>query len=190
MSWVSSLTGRPLHPFDFVGHPEAERVIVTMGSSCQVVEEAVNYMVAQGEKVGLVKVRLYRPWSARKFLDVLPRSVQRIAVLDRVKEAGSEGEPLYLDVASTIQRQRQRGLSSDEGARDQGAATVVGGRYGVGGKDFTPTMVKAVYDNLAQALPKDGFTGEKGLFCGVFLGRRSLYTLTSVSTGINLILCM
>ena len=166
MSWVSSLTGRPLHPFDFVGHPEAERVIVTMGSSCQVVEEAVNYLVAEGERVGLVKVRLYRPWSAEKFVGVLPAAVQQIAVLDRVKEAGSEGEPLYLDVASTMQRQWQRRRSSGSRAGSQVAATVVGGRYGIGGKDFTPTMVKAVFDNLAQAQPKDGFTGERSSALG------------------------
>jgi len=131
---------------------------VTMGSSCQVVEEAVNYLIAQGERVGLVKVRLYRPWSAEKFVDVLPAAVQHIAVLDRVKEAGSEGEPLYLDVASTMQRQWQRRQSSGSRAGSQVAATVVGGRYGIGGKDFTPTMVKAIFDNLAQAQPKDGFT--------------------------------
>jgi pyruvate-ferredoxin/flavodoxin oxidoreductase len=145
MKEVSALLGREYHLFDYVGAPDAERVIVLMGSACDVAEETVNYLVAQGEKVGLLKVRLYRPWSSDDFLAALPATVKRIAVLDRTKEAGSDGEPLYKDVATLYQEQRETPL-------------IVGGRYGLGSKDFTPAMVKAVYDNLASESPKNHFT--------------------------------
>jgi len=145
MQQVSELTGREYHLFDYVGSPEAERVITLMGSACDVAEEAVNYLVSQGEKVGLVKVRLYRPWSAEHFLEALPASVKRLAVLDRAKESGSQGEPLYKDVCTLYQERGE-------------APLIVGGRYGLGSKDFTPAMVKAVFDNLAQDAPKNHFT--------------------------------
>jgi len=145
MQQVSELTGREYHLFDYVGSPEAERVITLMGSACDVAEEAVNYLVSQGEKVGLVKVRLYRPWSAEHFLEALPASVKRLAVLDRAKESGSQGEPLYKDVCTLYQERGE-------------APLVVGGRFGLGSKDFTPAMVKAVFDNLAQDAPKNHFT--------------------------------
>ncbi|MCK4599492.1 pyruvate:ferredoxin (flavodoxin) oxidoreductase, partial [Candidatus Bipolaricaulota bacterium] len=145
MQQVSELTGREYHLFDYVGSPEAERVITLMGSACDVAEEAVNYLVSQGEKVGLVKVRLYRPWSAEHFLESLPASVKRLAVLDRAKESGSQGEPLYKDVCTLYQERGE-------------APLIVGGRYGLGSKDFTPAMVKAVFDNLAQDAPKNHFT--------------------------------
>ncbi|HDJ29837.1 MAG TPA: pyruvate:ferredoxin (flavodoxin) oxidoreductase, partial [Candidatus Acetothermia bacterium] len=145
MRQVSELVGRDYHLFDYVGAPDAERVIVLMGSSCDVAEETVNYLVSQGEKVGAVKVRLYRPWSAEDFLAVLPKSANRIAVLDRTKEPGALGEPLYQDVSTTFKEHDRKIL-------------VVGGRYGLGSKDFTPAMVRAVFDNLAQDEPKNHFT--------------------------------
>lgn len=155
MDEVAQLTGRPLHLFDYYGHPEAERVVVAMGSGCQVVEEAVQYMVGKGEKVGLLKVHLFRPWSAEHFLSALPATVKSIAVLDRTKESGGVAEPLYLDVAGSLQR---RGINN--GVRDRLASDlmVVGGRYGLGSKDFTPAMAVAVFDNLALEQPKDHFT--------------------------------
>jgi len=145
MKQVSELTGRSYHLFDYVGAPDADRVVVAMASSCDVIEETVNHLCAGGEKIGLVKVRLYRPWSTAHFLQALPTSVARIAVLDRTKEPGAQGEPLYLDVRSVFQ-----GSGRD--------IRVVGGRYGLGSKDFTPAMVKAVFDNLAVDEPKNGFT--------------------------------
>jgi len=145
MRQVSQLTGRRYNPFDYVGAADAERIIVLMGSACEVAEETVNYMVGKGERVGLLKVRLYRPWSAEHFLEALPASVKRLAVLDRTKESGSEGEPLYKDVCTLYQERGE-------------APLVVGGRYGLGSKDFTPAMVKAVFDNLASESPKNHFT--------------------------------
>ena len=145
MEEVAALTGRAYHLFDYVGAPDADRVIVSIGSSCEVIEETVNYLNGQGEKVGLVKVRLFRPWSAEAFLRALPKTVKKIAVLDRTKEPGSQGEPLYLDICTTLQ---QAGDSR----------TVFGGRYGLGSKDFTPAMARAVFDNLKTAKPKNGFT--------------------------------
>ncbi len=145
MKQVSELTGRSYHLFDYVGAPDAERVIILMGSSCDVAEETVNYLTSQGEKVGVLKVRLYRPWSAEHFLQSLPKSVQRICVLDRTKESGSDGEPLYKDVSTTLKERGDDRL-------------VVGGRYGLGSKDFTPAMVKSVFDNLKNDSPKNHFT--------------------------------
>ncbi len=145
MEQVSKEIGRTYHLFDYVGAPDAEHVIVLMGSSCEVTEETVNYLVSQGEKVGVLKVRLYRPWSAEHFLQALPDTAKRIAVLDRTKEPGSQGEPLYQDVCTTVQEWGK-------------SAVVVGGRYGLGSKDFTPAMVKAVFDNLGSESPKNHFT--------------------------------
>ena len=146
MNQVSELTGRSYKPFDYVGAPDAEHVIVSMGSSIDTIEDTVNYLNAQGAKLGLVKVRLYRPFSAKHLVDVIPESVKRIAVLDRSKEPGALGEPLYLDVLGAL----------SETGRDN--IKVVGGRYGLSSKEFTPDMVKAVFDNLALAEPKNGFT--------------------------------
>jgi len=145
MAEVSQLVGREYHLFDYVGAPDAERVVVAMASSCAVIEETVNHLVGQGEKIGLVKVRLYRPWSTEHFLQALPESAKAIAVLDRTKEPGSLGEPLYLDIKSVFQGSGREIL-------------IVGGRYGLGSKDFTPAMAKAVFDNLAASEPKNGFT--------------------------------
>ena len=145
MAQVSELTGRSYKPFDYVGAPDAERVVVAMGSACDVIEETVHYLNGQGDKVGLIKVRLFRPWSTEHFLEAMPNSVKKVGVLDRTKEPGSQGEPLYLDV---------RAIAADCPDRP----IVVGGRYGLASKDFTPAMVKAVFDNLAEDEPKNGFT--------------------------------
>jgi len=145
MKKVGELTGRSYKPFDYVGHPEAENVIIAMGSACDIIEETIDYLVGKGEKVGLIKVRLYRPFSAEHFLAVLPASCKRIAVLDRTKEPGAPGEPLREDVCSVLYGKAN-------------APVVIGGRYGLGSKEFTPSMVKAIYDNLAAFAPKDHFT--------------------------------
>ncbi len=145
MDKVGELTGRKYHLFDYVGAPDAERVIVIMGSGADVVEETVNYLNSKGEKLGLIKVRLYRPFASDKFIEAIPASCKRIAVLDRTKEPGSLGEPLYLDIVDALK----------EAGRD---IECFGGRYGLGSKEFTPTMVKAVYDNLSLAQPKNHFT--------------------------------
>jgi pyruvate-ferredoxin/flavodoxin oxidoreductase len=145
MDKFAQVVGRSYHLFDYVGAPDAERVIVMMGSGAEAAHETVEALQAKGEKVGLLKVRLYRPFSVKHFLAALPASVKKIAVLDRTKEAGAGGEPLYLDVVNALH----------EGKR---AAEVVGGRYGLSSKEFTPAMVKAVYDNLKSATPKAHFT--------------------------------
>jgi pyruvate-ferredoxin/flavodoxin oxidoreductase len=145
MAKVSALTGRAYKPFDYVGAPDAERVIVSMGSSCETIEEVVNRLVADGEKVGLIKVRLYRPFSAAHFLSVLPASCKKLAVLDRTKEPGAQGDPLYQDICAVLFEQGE-------------GPAVVGGRYGLGSKEFTPAMAKAVFDNLKAPAPKNRFT--------------------------------
>ncbi len=145
MKQVTELTGRSYSLFDYYGHPEADRVIVAMGSSCETIEETIDYLMARGEKVGLIKVRLYRPFSVEHFLAAVPKTAERIAVLDRTKEPGSQGEPLYQDVCTAFYGRERKPL-------------IVGGRYGLGSKDFTPAMVKAVYDNLALDNPKNHFT--------------------------------
>ena len=153
MDRFATLTGRAYHLFDYVGHPEAERVVVMMGSGAEAMHEVVEYLVARGEKVGLVKVRLYRPFSTEAFVKALPTSVRAVAVLDRTKEPGSQGEPLYTDVRSAI------GEAMSEGLFECAVyPRVVGGRYGLGSKDFTGAMAKAVLDNLKQAQPKNHFT--------------------------------
>jgi len=157
MNRFAQVVGRSYHLFDYVGAPDAERVIVMMGSGAEVAHEAVEYLNAHGEKVGLVKVRLYRPFCVKSFLEALPTSVRQIAVLDRTKESGAIGEPLYLDVVNAL----QEGLKLGYG-KLKNAPAVVGGRYGLSCKEFTPAMVKAVYDNLKQRQPdrpiRDHFT--------------------------------
>ncbi len=146
MEQVGELTGRYYKPFDYVGAPDADRVIVSMGSSCETIEEAINYMVENGEKVGLIKVRLYRPFSVEHFLAVFPDTCQKVAVLDRTKEPGAAGEPLYQDVCAAFAQTSTR------------LPVIVGGRYGLGSKEFTPSMVKAIFDNLSADKPKNHFT--------------------------------
>ncbi|MGB5592820.1 MAG: pyruvate:ferredoxin (flavodoxin) oxidoreductase, partial [Crocosphaera sp.] len=148
MDKFAQLTGRQYHLFDYHGDPEAERVIILMGSGCETVHETVDYLLTQGEKVGVLKVRLYRPFPAQKFIEALPKTVKKIAVLDRTKEPGSAGEPLYLDVITAF-------VETFDGTS---LPKIVGGRYGLSSKEFTSAMVKGVFDNLALATPKNHFT--------------------------------
>jgi len=152
MDRFAARTGRKYRLFDYVGHAEAERVIVLMGSGAEAVEETVDWMMARGEKVGVLKVRLFRPFDGEALLRALPRTVREIAVLDRCKEPGALGEPLYLDVVTSIAEARAEGrlpFSSEP--------RVCGGRYGLSSKEFTPAMVMAVFENLS-GLPKNHFT--------------------------------
>jgi len=146
MKQFGELTGRQYQPFDYIGAPDAERVIVAMGSGCDTVHATVEHLQGQGEKVGVVKVRLYRPFDLERFAASLPPSVKSIAVLDRTTEHGSVGEPLYLDAVVAL---RETGRSDIE---------VIGGRYGISSKEFTPAMVKAVFDELAKPEPLNHFT--------------------------------
>ena len=143
---INAKLGTKYGLFDYYGSPDAERVIVAMGSICDVAEEVIDYLTKKGEKVGLVKVHLYRPWMPKKFLAKLPKTVKKIAVLDRTKEPGSLGEPLFLDVAATL---REAGMND---------VVLTGGRYGLGSKDTPPSSVFAVYTELAKAEPKARFT--------------------------------
>ena len=146
MDVVSAKCGRKYHLFDYVGAPDAEEVIVCMGSACETIEESINKLNSMGKKYGLVKVRLYRPFVADALVAAIPASCKKLAVLDRTKEPGSLGEPLYLDVCSAL---LEKGV---------GGIKVVGGRYGLGSKEFTPSMVLAVYKNLEKDEPKNHFT--------------------------------
>lgn len=146
MGEISEMTGRHYLPFDFHGHPEAENIIIAMGSVCETIREVVDVLVAKGEKVGILTVRLYRPFSAKYFFRVLPKSVKNIAVLDRTKEPGAVGEPLYLDIKSVI---------AEKGGK---MPHIVGGRYGLSSKDTTPAQIFSVFDNLNMKEPKNGFT--------------------------------
>ena len=145
MDKVAKLTGRNYHLFDYVGAPDADYVIITMGVSCNVVEEMVDYLLQQGQKVGMIKVRLYRPFSVEQLLAAIPVTAKVLTVLDRTKEPGAQGEPLFLDVCAAVQTNGR-------------AVKVLGGRYGLSSKEFTPTMVKAVFDNMQSAQPKPIFT--------------------------------
>jgi pyruvate-ferredoxin/flavodoxin oxidoreductase len=133
MDKVAAKIGRQYHLFDYVGAPDAEKVIVAMGSACDTIESTINYLNAKGEKLGLIKVRLYRPFSAKHFLSCLPETAKKVIVLDRTKEPGALGEPLYLDVVTVL---------------DGKGIQIIGGRYGLSSKEFTPAMVKAVYDHI------------------------------------------
>ena len=145
MDELGAITGRHYKPFDYIGAPDAEYVIVAMGSVCETIEETVDKLLAEGKKVGAIKVRLYRPFSAKHFLSVLPSSCKRIAVLDRTKEPGAVGEPLLLDVKSVLYDV-------------ENAPKVTGGRYGLASKDTTPAQIAAIYEDLASAEPKKDFT--------------------------------
>jgi pyruvate-ferredoxin/flavodoxin oxidoreductase len=153
MERFGKLTGRNYRLFDYVGHPEAERVVVLMGSGAEAAHETVDWMVERGERVGLVKVRLYRPFAVKDFIESLPASVRTIGVLDRTKEPGAIGEPLYQDVITALREARDEGISSF--AEEP---KVIGGRYGLSSKEFNSAMVKAVFDNLALDRPKNHFT--------------------------------
>ena len=145
MNEISKITGRPHGLFDYYGAPDAERVIIAMGSVTEAIRETIDYLTAKGEKVGLVSVHLYRPFSAKHFLAAVPATAKRIAVLDRTKEPGANGEPLYLDVKECFYGK-------------ENAPLIVGGRYGLGSKDTTPAQILAVYENLALPMPKNQFT--------------------------------
>ncbi len=145
MNKISEITGRKYGLFNYYGDPEAERVIIAMGSVTQAAQEAIDYLMAQGEKVGLVSVHLYRPFSAKHFLAAVPKTAKRIAVLDRTKEPGANGEPLYLDVVDCY-----FGVEN--------APLIVGGRYGLASKDTTPAQILSVYENLALPEPKNHFS--------------------------------
>ncbi len=145
LSEVSKITGRDYKPFNYYGAPDAERVVIAMGSVNECLEEVVDYLNAKGEKVGIVKVHLYRPFSLKYFFDVLPNSVKKVAVLDRTKEPGALGEPLYLDIKAAFYGR-------------ENAPLVVGGRYGLSSKDVDPSQMMAVFENLNLAEPKDHFT--------------------------------
>lgn len=145
MKKISALTGREYQPFTYYGAPDATNIIVAMGSVCDTIETVVDYQNKKGAKVGVIKVHLYRPFSEKYFFDVLPKTVERIAVLDRVKTIGAPGEPLFMDIRSCFYAQDRQPM-------------IIGGRYGLGSKDTTPADILAVFDNLADAAPKHPFT--------------------------------
>lgn len=145
MDQISKITGRQYKPFTYYGALDAENIIVAMGSATETIEETIDYLIQKGEKVGLIKVHLYRPFSEKYFFQVFPSTVKRIAVLDRTKEPGALGEPLYQDIRTLFYNK-------------ENAPLIVGGRYGLGSKDTTPAQIVAVYENLKQAQPKNAFT--------------------------------
>ncbi len=153
MDQFAGLTGRQYHLFDYFGASDAERVVVLMGSGAEAVEETVEHLLTEGEKVGLLRVRLYRPFDADLLLEALPESVRALAVLDRCKEPGAGGEPLYKDVVTAFAEHVASG-----GARFASLPRILGGRYGLSSKEFTPGMIRAVFDNLAADKPKNHFT--------------------------------
>ena len=153
MDQFARITGRQYKLVEYVGHPEAERVVVAMGSGAEVLHETVEKLVASGERVGVVKLRLYRPFPLGEFMAALPRATTAIGVLDRTKEPGALGEPLYQDVVTSLREAQQAHID-----RFHHEITVLGGRYGLGSKDFTPAMAKAVFDELAKGRPKRHFT--------------------------------
>ncbi|MEW6412268.1 MAG: pyruvate:ferredoxin (flavodoxin) oxidoreductase [Candidatus Zixiibacteriota bacterium] len=153
MNKYAKVVGRQYKLFDYFGHPDAENVVVIMGTGAEVVHETVDELVAKGEKVGLIKVRLYRPFAVKAFAEALPASVKKIAVMDRTKEPGSVGEPLYADVQTALNEALDNGF-----APFKNRPLIVGGRYGLGSKEFNPPMAKAIFDNLKQKEPKNHFT--------------------------------
>jgi len=153
MNRFAELTGRKYHLFDYFGARDAERLIVIMGSGAETAEETAAFLMKQGEKVGVVKVHLFRPFSIESFLKVIPTSVKAVAVMDRTKEPGAAGEPLYMDVVTAF----SEGLLPDQ-ARFSRMPRIVGGRYGLSSKEFTPAMVKGIFDELKKPAPKNHFT--------------------------------
>ena len=166
MNKIGEITGRQYKLFDYVGHPEAENIIIAMGSVCDTAEEAIEYLLKQGKKIGLIKVRLYRPFAPEYLKAVMPKSVKRIAVLDRTKEPGALGDPLFMDIKTMFYKEKN-------------APEVYGGRYGLGSKDTTPGQIFAVYNNLEAAEPKDQFT--LGIIDDVT--NSSLPTVEGIATG-------
>lgn len=167
MDEFAALTGRQYKVYEYHGAPDAEKVVVLMGSGCETAHETVDYLTAQGEKVGVLKVRMYRPFDSIEFMKALPKTVKAIAVLDRTKEPGAPGEPLYLDVVHAIHElPKKEGNVHLEGDEENphfvyprtSYPKVVGGRYGLSSKEFTPAMVKSIFDNLGQEDPQNHFT--------------------------------
>src|SRR5947207_8294321 len=150
MDRFAALVGRQYHLFDYVGAPDAERIMVIMGSGAETAQATAEHLMAQGEKVGVVKVHLFRPFSVEHFLQALPPTVKVIAALDRTKEPGSLGEPLYLDVVTAINEGRYKGTLSG-GQVIAAWPRIIGGRYGLSSKEFTPAMVKSIFDEMRQA---------------------------------------
>lgn len=200
MDQLGALTGRHYKLYEYVGHPEAERVIVVMGSASETVMRAVNQLNALGEKVGVLKIRLYRPFGASAFVSALPASVKRLAVLDRCKEPGSLGEPLYLDVVGALHEAQTPGKWAD-------MPKIIGGRYGLSSKEFTPAMAEGIFAHLKTEKLKHGFTigieddvsfnhlaydplafhEPEGIFCGIFYGLGSDGTVGANKNTIKII---
>ena len=175
MDRFAKIVGREYKLFDYVGAPDAEKIIILMGSGADTAHETVDYLTAKGEKVGVLKVRLYRPFSIEHFIKAIPATVKKIAVLDRTKEPGALGEPLYLDVCSAIAEAMQNKTTSFKAM-----PTILGGRYGLGSKEFTPAMVKAVFDNLDAANPINHFTvGIEDDVCGTSIKYNPAFNLES-----------
>ncbi|WP_136480790.1 4Fe-4S binding protein [Cognatitamlana onchidii] len=151
MDLFKTLTGRTYKLFDYVGHPEAEYLVITMASSTETIETTIAQLNKQGEKYGLIKVRLFRPFSTKHLIEALPKQIKSIAVLDRTKEPGASGDPLYLDVLQSVSKAFQNNQLEQ-------FPKIIGGRYGLSSKEFTPAMVKAIYNNLKQNRPKPNFT--------------------------------
>jgi len=202
MDKFAKIVGRQYHLFDYVGAKDAEKVIITMGSAADTTHETVEYLAAKGEKVGLLKVRLFQPFSTKDFIAALPKTTTKIAVMDRTKEPGSIGEPLYLNIRTAVGEAMGKGE-----APFKGYPVIVGGRYGLGSKDFTPAMVKAVFDNLDADKPKYEFTvgiiedvtntsldvdesfgiSDEGYFSGLFYGLGSDGTVGANHNSIKII---
>ncbi|MEW5797649.1 MAG: pyruvate:ferredoxin (flavodoxin) oxidoreductase [Bacteroidota bacterium] len=153
MDKFATIVGRQYHLFDYFGAPDAERIIVLMGSGSEAVHETIEALMEKGEKIGVVKVRLYRPFSMKHLIEALPATTKAIAVLDRTKEPGTSGEPLYLDVVAAMNE-----YAADGNPKFKSQPRIIGGRYGLASKEFTPAMVKAVYDELKKQKPKNHFT--------------------------------
>ncbi|MBK6504383.1 MAG: pyruvate:ferredoxin (flavodoxin) oxidoreductase [Ignavibacteria bacterium] len=202
MDKFNEIAGRQYKLFEYYGAPDADKVIVMMGSGAETAEETIDYLLPKGEKIGLLKIRLFRPFSMEHFVNAFPASVKKIAVLDRTKEPGSMGEPLYLDVVTAINESFSEGKTPFKSM-----PKIIGGRYGLSSKEFTPTMVKAVYDELKKDTPKNHFTvginddvtftsldfdksfriHDEGTFCGLFYGLGSDGTVGANKNSIKII---
>jgi pyruvate-ferredoxin/flavodoxin oxidoreductase len=158
MDRFAALTGRAYHLFDYIGADDAEKVIVLMGSGTETAEETVSFLNSQGEKTGLIKVRLFRPFDADALIDALPSTTRSIAVLDRTKEPGADGEPLYKDIVTALAQQGLADRRNKAPHRFDQLPVIIGGRYGLSSKEFTPAMVKAVFDELGKPQPKNHFS--------------------------------
>tara|TARA_B110000208_G_C11585387_1_gene364150 strand:- start:40 stop:759 length:720 start_codon:yes stop_codon:yes gene_type:complete len=155
MNKIAALTGRQYNLVDYYGHPEADRVVVIMGSASETCEQVADKLNADGEKVGVVKVRLFRPWPTERLIEAIPQTVKKISVLDRTREDGALGAPMYLDVSATFAEKAQSGSGVAKGLVNPDL--IVGGTYGLASKEFTPATAKAVFDDLKSDAPKNKF---------------------------------